>query len=175
MLPKSLPIPFSISRVIVISYGSHCSEYGIMSAKMGVKGLSLIHFTRFLTISTYLLVGNLFPALSNIATSNQALDTITRQPFDPFSHDPFRNGSAISVMSCGGREDRPELRRNINESPKTIPPYGRQGFFLNGLYNKWRSWCLFDKKDVHTKRNTAQSGLIFVSIDSNEARNLDVL
>lgn len=175
MLPKTLPTLFSNSKVIISKYGNHCSEYMVISSKTKIKGIQLIPFSRFPTMDASGVVGTSFPSLSNIAAFSQTLDPLTRKFFDPFSYNAFRNGSAISVMSCGGRVDGPELSKKVEVSPRALLPDGRRAFFVNSFFNRWSSWCVFDDEEARTNQNIPHSGFICVSIDSNDTKALDIL
>ncbi len=175
MLPKTLPTLFRNGNVIIKNYGNHCSEYMVISSKASIKGIQLIPFRRFPTMDASGVVGASFPSLSNIAAFKQSLDPLTRKFFDPFSHNAFRNGSAISVMSCGGRVDGPELRRKVDVSLRALLPDGRKAFFVNSFFNKWSSWCVYDNKESLANQNIPQSGFICVSIDSDDTKALDIL
>lgn len=120
-------------------------------------------------------VGASFPSLSNMAAFSQSIDPITRKYSDPFSHNSFRNGSAISVMSCGGRVDGPELSKKVAASPRASLPDGRKAFLVNNFFNIWSSWCVFDDEESRANQKIPQSGFICVSIDSDVAKALDIL
>jgi hypothetical protein len=175
MLPRTLPAPFSNGKVIINKYGNHCNEYMVISPKVDTKEIRLIPFRRFPTMDSFRVVGNSFPSLSNIASFSQSLDPLTRKFFDPFSHNTLRNGSSISVMSCGGRVDGPELSKKVDLSPRPLLPDGRKAFLVHGVFNKWSSWCAFDDEEGRMKQNIPQSPFICVSIDSDEAKALDIL
>jgi len=175
MRPKSLPTLFSNGKVIIKNYGNHCSEYMAISPKTSIKGFQLIPFRRFPTLNAFGVVGTSFPSLSNMAAFSQSLDPVTRKFFDPFSHNAFRNGSAISVMSCGGRVDGPELSKKVDVSARALLPDGRKAFFVNSFFNKWSSWCVFDNEESRANQKIPQSGFICVSIDSDDTKALDIL
>ena len=167
ILPNSLPAPYTNARVIIQVYGNHCNEYMIIPAGVDTKGFRLIPFKHFPTMDAYKVVGNSYPSLANMAAFSPS--------FDPFSHKAFRTGSAISVMSCGGRVDSPELGKVVNQSPRAILPDGRKAFLVNGFFNKWRSWCVFDDERSRAERSIPQSAFICVSTYSKDTTALEVL
>jgi hypothetical protein len=67
---------------------------------------------------------------------DKSLDSSARKFFDPFLYSKFRSSSAISVMSCGGRVDGPELSKQIVTSPRALLPDGRKAFLVKGTFYK---------------------------------------
>ena len=175
MIPKALPAPLNNARVIISNFGNHCNEYFVISPEVDLKGFRLIPFSRYPTMDALKFVGNSFPSLSNAAAFSQSLDSSTRKYFDPFSSSKFLNGSAISVMACGGRVDGPELSKQIVTSPRALLPDGRKAFLVKGVFNKWSSWCVFDDEEARAKQQIPQSGFICVSAHSADTTALHFL
>ncbi len=167
MLPRSLPSRYSNARVIIQAYGNHCNAYMLIPAGIDTIDISLIPFKRFPTMDTFRVVGSSYPRLANMAAFGPS--------FDPFSHKAFLTSSAVSIMSCGGRVDSPELSKVVSKSPRAILPDGRKAFLVNGFFNKWRSWCVFDNERSRAERSLPQSAFICVSTYSEDATALDVL